>query len=199
MPEQIRLSGYTLPSGERKRAFGLVKLEDYFLRTKMSNKIAKVLTQLLLLEALFLLLLTVFPAYAQNRADEIKRKCRSSINKSKSRLEKGRKLKVVAVNVRNVADSHSVYPKESPLELVFGMEGAAVESVISNSPQFLSSLTKDLITQCPVVSLMTFGQYRTDFFISIGRIGNNLAIFECHPRSGELGLGKLPWGYQTCF
>jgi hypothetical protein len=113
----------------------------------------------------------------------------------KNKITKGRKISIVKVSKDNISQEYQSYPKNRPFSYYFVLRGAAAESVLSSS-QLLISLSKDIIRNCPDVSLVNFVPEMSDHNETYGLISENrIGAFKCvYPGSNQ----KLSWGYMFC-
>ncbi|MGL5794777.1 MAG: hypothetical protein ACRC2R_09205 [Xenococcaceae cyanobacterium] len=141
--------------------------------------------------ALDTLLLSVVPVVAQEFNET--RKCRAAIIAAKNRIENGRQIKIVYFDRRNLSSTYPDYPKNRPYQYVFGMEGAATNSIM-NSSVLVKSVATQIINSCNSVSLVSFGPYATGWQETNGLMPDgSVKSFGCNDFNEY-----LKWGKQYC-
>lgn len=159
---------------------------------KLQNQVIKIAS----FQALLLFHLSTFSYPVQAQADVVESKCSSAIAQAHSRLEKGRNLQVVKTVIYQLDEGYTDYPKNSPYGIAFGMEGSAALNVL-HSGKLMTTIAKDLISQCDSLSAVVFNRYRTDHNVSLGVIDGKVQGLECYPPQSHR-VSKIPWGYTGC-
>lgn len=136
------------------------------------------------------------PAQAQNRKLSVE--CNAALQKAKVRIQKNRKVKVVALGQENIYQHYKHdknYPKNRRFSYGFGLKGPGTESVLI-SGKFLTRIAKDIIDNCSSISMVEFGEYQTDHVVTYGLFRNNtVAAFECDYSETN---SKMAWGTRGC-
>jgi hypothetical protein len=122
-------------------------------------------------------------------------KCAATLQSVKHKITKGRRVKVVEISKDNISKWYYSYPNNRPLSYFFILQGAATDSILA-SDKFMTSITREVITNCQKVSNVSFGKYRTDYIMHYGLMpGNKIQEFKCIPPGTNQ---KLNWGYAIC-
>lgn len=124
--------------------------------------------------------------------------CNMALQATKNKIQKDRKVKVVYTGQVNISQHYKTYPINRPLSYQFGLTGPATESVL-NSEKFLTIIAKDIIDNCPSISIVDFGQYNSDYVVTYGLLSNNkVASFQCIGENDPGTTIKLIWGQVVC-
>ncbi|MDH6066672.1 hypothetical protein [Umezakia ovalisporum] len=125
--------------------------------------------------------------------------CNTALRLAKNQIQNNRKVKVVNIYQSNIAENYKLYPKNRPHSYAFGLEGAATESILI-SGRFLTSITENIISNCPSVSMVSFGLNHSDYVVTYGLLkANRIKFFECiNDYSNKSLTQKLPWGFVFC-
>jgi len=155
-----------------------------------------------LLFLLALVLLSILSTYAaknsvaaQENSSVIKKsssskQCNATLGTAKSRVETGRDANVDLIQ-RFSADNG--YPPNRPVMLQFTIGGSAGSSIM-NSPEFMRSISTDIIDDCSDVSAVAFNLNQTDWTEVFGLIEGKVEKFKCY----SPGTPYPGWGYQGC-
>ncbi|MBE9056566.1 hypothetical protein [Sphaerospermopsis sp. LEGE 08334] len=136
------------------------------------------------------------PAQAQNRKPSVE--CNAALQAAKNQIQKNRKVKVVHTDQQNISQDYKSYPKNRPFSYGFGLRGPATGSIL-NSEKFLTIIAKDIIDNCPSISMVEFNASRTDHVESYGLLENNdVGLFKCIGEDDPRAKTKLHWGYVVC-
>jgi hypothetical protein len=134
---------------------------------------------------------------AQGRlSDEIRQQCTAAVEKAVDRLEEINHLDVVDVSTTNLSERYQNFPGNAPLGVTFAMQGRATENVL-NSPQLMTTVSTQMISECQPVSWVRFGFYRSDWYVDYGLINNTVAAFDQCSDPSSPGLPN--WGEIFCF
>jgi hypothetical protein len=119
--------------------------------------------------------------------------CVAALQAAKRKIEKGRQIKVISITRHSTAQEYTDYPKDRPFGYNFSFDGLATNSIMS-SEKLLTSISTNVIKSCRTVSIVKFGQDKTDWQHTFGLAEkNSIRFFECiDPGS------KLSWGYAVC-
>ena len=146
-----------------------------------------------------IMLLFSSSAQAQNRKPSVE--CNAALQRAKKQIQKNRKVKVVYTSQGNISQYYKHdknYPKNRPLSYGFVLRGPATLSVLY-SDKFLTRIAKDIIDNCPSISIVDFGQYGTDHIATYGLLENNdVGHFKCISVDDPRARKKLDWGYVVC-
>lgn len=120
--------------------------------------------------------------------------CHAAIQSAKRQLEPLQPTQIQVDQVE-VATLDQSPPSDRPDAYMLTLSAEAAATVMADS-QLMQSISTDLISNCPTVSLVAFGQAETDWSIHFGRVGNaQIEQFQC---VNEPTQTRLPWGYQRC-
>ncbi|RAM53277.1 MAG: hypothetical protein C6Y22_01675 [Hapalosiphonaceae cyanobacterium JJU2] len=133
------------------------------------------------------------PALAQSIKQSSK--CAATLQSVKNQITQGRRVKVVDISKDDISKDYQSYPENRPFRYLFVLRGAATESVLLSN-KLLTSLSRDILTNCSDISKVTFGLDETDHLETFGLISENkIDAFQCvDPGTYK----KLPWGYVVC-
>lgn len=136
------------------------------------------------------------PSPVQAQSIKQRSKCTTALRFVKNKITRGRRIKVVNIYKYNISRDYQRYPRNRPFHYLFVLRGAATESVL-RSGQFLTLLSRNIVTNCSDISKVTFGLDETDYLRTFGLISKNqVDAFEC---VDPTAYNKLPWGYAVCF
>ena len=121
--------------------------------------------------------------------------CQDAIQSVRSQIQTGRNLEVLPTIKRNVSTGYTDAPTGRPDEYVIPLRGAESLNILS-SPQMMTTLARQIISQCANVSLVTFGIANSGNIVSLGLMPDGgILIFNCI----EPGRGLRPrWGQIVC-
>ncbi|WP_414623838.1 hypothetical protein [Calothrix sp. CCY 0018] len=126
-----------------------------------------------------------------------KEKCISETKEVAQKLIENRNVKL-RFDVRDISKYEEDYPYNRPLAFDFAFEGQATGDIM-NSPQFLKIATTRIIRNCSNVAQVNFGQYQTDWSITVGLMHDgNIRRFKCFDPSELTVSSKLKWGETIC-
>ena len=122
-------------------------------------------------------------------------KCAVTLQSVKNKIKQGRRITIVRVSKDNISEEYQSYPKNRPHSYYFLLQGAAANSVLESS-QFLTALSKNIITSCSDVSQITYALDASDYWRTFGLMsGNKVNEFKYIKASPtDNNLPKLPWG-----
>jgi hypothetical protein len=126
--------------------------------------------------------------------------CNESISAAQARLEGGRDLRVVQIQVRNISDYYDDYPTGRPDAYRFSIQGSAAPAVM-NSPQMMIAISTEIIQACSTVSIVDIGVRYTDWGETYGLMSDGtVQAFECffNDRHTDWSSFKLAWGSHHC-
>jgi hypothetical protein len=122
--------------------------------------------------------------------DSSPKQCNATLRAARSRIETGRDASVDSIR-RLSADNG--YPPNRPVMLQLVIGGSAGSSIMS-SPQFMRSISIDIINSCSDVSAVEFGLNGTGWSNVFGLTGETVEQFKCY----DAGTPRPGWGYQVC-
>jgi hypothetical protein len=129
----------------------------------------------------------------QSQPDATTRQCLRAVATAQKKVGQVKQVRVLQPQKINISGIYQDFPSGRPDQYQFRLVGKGVATVLY-SPKFMQAISQDLISQCTTVSLVTFGEYQTDWYLSFGLMANNkLEAFQCV----EPGV-KLKWGEQAC-
>jgi hypothetical protein len=133
------------------------------------------------------------------KSSDIDQRCNTAVRTAVNRLNEVRNIDVVYVTPINLSEFYSNYPSSAPLGITFGLEGRGIDNVM-NSPQLMTNISNQLITGCPVISLVTIGRSYSSYLATFGLIGDSVREFICSADSlsGTTEMMKLRWGELYC-
>jgi hypothetical protein len=124
--------------------------------------------------------------------------CASALEDARNRIEENREIRV-GINALDMStwDSSGNYPPGRPMDYSFNLDGRAMYDIM-NSPQFLNSISTDIINNCTSASAVSFVGGQSDWIITFGLFDEGqVEQFRCvSPREND--SGELPWGYMYC-
>lgn len=127
--------------------------------------------------------------------------CNATLESAKNKIQKNRRVKVVNIYKLNITEDYKLYPKNRPHSYTFALKGAATESIL-NSDKFLTSISRDIINQCPSISIVEFGFKNSDYMVTYGLLDNKqIKYFDCINNNDYYQTQqnqKLPWGFVFC-
>lgn len=122
--------------------------------------------------------------------------CTTALQTARSKITKGRKVKITGVKKTNTPQGYQNYPPNRPSGYLFLLKGTDAESVLLSS-KILNPISADIIKNCPSVSIVEFQlDEPTDFVTTIGLIEPGRV--EAFKKCGNPEAQKLPWGSVTC-
>ncbi|MFM2060639.1 MAG: hypothetical protein RLZZ507_309 [Cyanobacteriota bacterium] len=140
----------------------------------------------------------LFSSVAEAQNTKFTVECNAALQRAKKQIQKNRKVKVVHTDQEDISQHYKhdkSYPQNRPFSYEFGLRGAATESIL-NSDKLLTIIAKDIIDNCPSISMIKFGEYATDHGGAIGLLRNNkVEPFECVDPGENI---KLSWGQIVC-
>lgn len=145
--------------------------------------------------ATFTLTLTALHLGIQPSHGNPERQCQEAVQSVRSQIQTGRNLEILPTIKRNAAAVYSDAPIGRPDEYVIPLRGAEALNILS-SPQMMTNLARQIISQCPNASMVTFGIANSGNIVSLGLMPDgSMAIFNCI----EPGRGLRPrWGQIVC-
>lgn len=122
-------------------------------------------------------------------------RCQAAVQSVRSQIQTGRNLEVLPAIPRNISASYPDAPQGRPDGYVISFRGVESQNIL-NSPQFMTTLARQIINQCENVGLVTFGVANSGDVVSFGLMPDGSIIsFRCL----ETGLGIRPrWGEVVC-
>jgi hypothetical protein len=138
-------------------------------------------------------LLLTFPVAAQTAQTQ---DCASTLQTVKNTIEAGRNVSVVNIRTDNVSQRYSNYPSGRPVGYVFYLAGEAAPDIM-HSPQFMNTLSRDIIRNCRDASQIIFGVYRTDWSAVYGLVNDDVVAFDCMEPRRRIPR-TIAWGYHVC-
>lgn len=132
---------------------------------------------------------------------DIEQRCTAAVRTAVNRLNEVSNVDVVDVTTINLSESYSNYPPSAPLGIIFSLEGTGVDNVM-NSGQLMTTISNQVVTGCPVISLVKIGQNRSDYYATFGLTGNSVTAFQQCREVGILSSADselLRWGEVYCF
>jgi hypothetical protein len=124
--------------------------------------------------------------------------CNAALQKAKKQLQKNRKVNVVYTGQEDISQDYKNYPTNRPFSYQFGLTGPATESIL-NSDKFLTIIAKNIIDNCPSISMVEFGEHHTDHVATYGLLSNNkVGWFKCIGENDPGTTIKTMWGQVVC-
>ena len=139
--------------------------------------------------------ISTFPVLATEVSE--KDKCISETRKVAQKLVENRNVKL-KFEVTDISKYEKDYPANRPLGFAFYFSGWATGDIM-NSPQFLKIATTRIIRNCPNVAQVNFGEYQTDWSITVGLMHDgDIKRFKCVNPNDFTVSPKLKWGETVC-
>lgn len=121
--------------------------------------------------------------------------CETAIAATRSQILQGRTLSLDGMS-SDLSAEYDTYPGDRSQGYIFRLAGASAESVM-NSPQFLTTLSNNIINGCGSVGAVSFNLSGTGLTRTFGLLESGVAEFQCLPPGGS--SRTRPWGYIYCF
>jgi uncharacterized membrane protein len=128
-------------------------------------------------------------------SDEIAEfQCQNAVVEAIAKIKQGRN---VNINLTNIAlnEIYRDYPSHYQEGYQFILNGPAAPSIL-NSPQFLKTISNNLLTQCQSVGVINFHNPSRYQNVSFGLKNNKIAKFECAYSPNK--LTNLTWDVYPC-
>lgn len=125
--------------------------------------------------------------------------CEASLENITKRISADNRRISVSIDAEEITEPYSRMPVDRPYRIKVIMRGDRrdIENVMY-SEKLLTSITKTVIDSCDRVSIISYGQFRTDYVRKYGlTLSGKVQRFECvDPRAAR--LQTLSWGQYTC-
>ncbi|MBE7380476.1 MAG: hypothetical protein F6J95_003565 [Leptolyngbya sp. SIO1E4] len=134
-------------------------------------------------------------ALAQTSPEEIEQQCQIAALEAVSTIEDGRNVQVVDVIGIDLSSGYVGYPANAPMGAIIRLDGSATSDVLS-SPQFMATVSSQIITQCQPVSLIEFQMNYTGWAEIYGLVDDSVVAFKC--MEADTDANRAPWGQRFC-
>lgn len=132
------------------------------------------------------------PVVAQeSHQSEGVRQCQSALLAAANRIVAGRNLQIVRASLYDVSAPPDL-PQVS-MGVAFRLAGRDAENMMF-SPQLLTSISRDIITGCAGIGVVTFNVDQTDWSQEYGLVNGRVQAFQCVDPGPEV----LEWGTTAC-
>ena len=123
--------------------------------------------------------------------------CNTALNNMREKITRGNREISVEFETRDISNSSDWYldmPKDRPQELQVIISSNINNFMISTDPLKMTTLA---IKDCKLVSVVTYGIYKTDHIASYGLVNGVVQSFECI-EANRYRTRKIMWGQQSC-
>lgn len=123
----------------------------------------------------------------------VQQQCSATLRTAVRRIEEVKNVSVAGVYDQDISVMYVDSPANSPVGITISMDGSGTPNIMA-SPQLLTSIATQIITECQPVSLVIIGENRSDNYGVFGLMDGEVVVFsECGS-----DMGPLNWGEVGC-
>ncbi|MEM6252063.1 MAG: hypothetical protein AAF821_03995 [Cyanobacteria bacterium P01_D01_bin.156] len=123
----------------------------------------------------------------------IQQQCSTTLRTAVRRIEEVKNVSVVGVYDQDISTMYVDSPANAPVSVTISMTGSRAPNIMA-SPQLLTSIATQIITECQPVSLVIIGENRSDNYGVFGLMDGEVVVF----RECGSDMGPLNWGEVGC-
>ena len=125
------------------------------------------------------------------QSGNVQRQCATPLATAVRRVEDVKNVSVAGIYEQDISSAYVGYPTNSPFSITISMDGSGVPNIMA-SPQLLTSIATQVITECQPVSLVIIGQNRSDNYGVFGLMDGEVVVFrECGSEMGPMNWGEV--------
>lgn len=127
------------------------------------------------------------------QSGNIQRQCATPLATAVRRVEDVKNVSVAGVYERDISSTYANYPANSPYSISISMSGSGTPNIMA-SPQLLTAIATQIISECQPVSMVILGEYQSDNYGVFGLMNGEVVVFRECGSEGE----PLNWGEVGC-
>ncbi|MEO0769352.1 MAG: hypothetical protein AAFY72_07945 [Cyanobacteria bacterium J06649_4] len=127
------------------------------------------------------------------QATGVQQQCSATLSVAVRRIEEVKNVSVAGVYDQDISVMYVDSPADAPAGVTISMEGSGTPNIMA-SPQLLTSIAAQVITECQPISLVIIGENRSDNYGVFGLMDGEVVIF----RECGSDIGPLNWGEVGC-
>lgn len=125
------------------------------------------------------------------QSGNIQRQCAAPLAAAVRRVEDVKNVSVAGIYERDISSAYVGYPANSPYSISISMDGSGTPNIMA-SPQLLTSIAAEVITECQPVSMVILGEYQSDNYGVFGLMDGEVVVFrECGDEFGPMNWGEV--------
>lgn len=127
------------------------------------------------------------------QSGNVQQQCAAPLAEAVERIEEVKNVSVAGVYDQDISVMYVDSPANSPVGITISMDGSGTPNIMA-SPQLLTSIATQVITECQPVSLVIIGENRSDNYGVFGLMDGEVVVF----RECGSDIEPLNWGEVGC-